>query len=276
MNSDLDKIFRGCLRSCTFIVTLIALLGFVHVVKEAWPALVSKDLWATWLSSQWLPREGQFGILAMVASSLAAAALGVAIAIPMSWCIAIAMIFYLTPKMKRVSALCLEIIASVPTVLLGLFGSVWFVPLWAGDNPGYGLGPAACVLSIMLIPQLSLASLEIIVLDLDGFRQTAATLAIRTHVFIRRVLWPAKRHSLFQVARMSAARALGETLALMMVTGNVIAWPQGFDTPIRTLNATIALEMPYAQDAHRGSLFFLGLVTLTLVWLCHGLSRKGR
>ncbi|WP_228008855.1 PstC family ABC transporter permease [Cyanobium sp. LEGE 06113] len=117
----------------------------------------------------------------------------------------------------------------------------------------------------MILPTISLL-MESALAELPAsYRQAAAALGLSPWASLRRVLLPAAAPGLASAVLLGSARAIGETMAVLMVSGNVVQLPGNLFAPVRTLTANIALELGYALDLHRSALFVGGLVLLVLV-----------
>ena len=101
----------------------------------------------------------------------------------------------------------------------------------------------------------------------DSWIQAAYALGLTRWAMIRRIAIPAAQAGLVNALLLQTARALGETMALLMVCGNIVALPDSLFKPVRTMSANIALEMAYAMDEHRAALFCSGLILMTMVLL---------
>jgi len=158
---------------------------------------------------------------------------------------------------------------------VGLFGLLYLIPvLGSWSPPGFGLLAASIVLSLLLIPHLTVAACEILRFELDELTLISKSLGLNLQTFIKRIIWPDRRGSLWRSAGLMSGRALGETLAIMMVAGNAIRIPNDLFDSVRTINSTLALEMPYARELHRSALFTLGLITFALILVLQRLFRR--
>ena len=162
----------------------------------------------------------------------------------------------------------LALLAGMPSVVIGLWGLVSLVPLMAAwQPPGTHLLTATLVLALMILPTVALTSASALrSLPADWLRGASA-LGLSRWGTILGVALPGARSAIFAGLLLATARAIGETLVVLMLAGNVVRMPTGLFEPVRTLTANIALEMAYAMDQHRGALFFSGLVLVALVSL---------
>ena len=159
----------------------------------------------------------------------------------------------------------LTLLAGIPSVVFGFWGLTVLVPLIARfEPPGASLLAASLILTIMILPTVALMSEAAINAVPESYARCSAALGLSKDATIRKVILPAAKSGIVAAVILATARALGETMAVLMVSGNVVQTPTSIFEPIRTLTANIALEMAYATQFHRSTLFVSGLV-LTFV-----------
>ncbi len=247
-------------------VLLLALV-LLFLVREAAPALSSPTL----ATSQWDPSAGRYGIAAMALASVLAMLGALVLAVPLGLGTAIHVRFQARPAVAALLKSALALLAGVPSVVFGLWGLTQLVPLIARlQAPGASLLAAACVLALMIVPTVALTSLAALEAVPAAWLQGAAALGLSRRAMITGVALPAARSGIRSGIALAAARALGETMAVLMVAGNVVQVPGSVFDPVRVVTANIALEMAYAVDRHRAALFASGLVlaavVLALTW----------
>ena len=247
-------------------VLLLALV-LLFLAREAAPVLGSASL----ASSRWEPSGGHFGIAAMALGSLLAMMGALVLAIPLGLGTAIHIRFQASPAVRAVLQPALALLAGVPSVVFGLWGLTQLVPLIAQvQAPGASLLAAMGVLALMVVPTVALTSLAALDAVPAPWLQGAAALGLSRRAVITGVALPAARGGIRSGIALAAARALGETMAVLMVADNVVQWPGSVFDPVRVVTANIALEMAYAVDHHRAALFASGLVlagaVLVLTW----------
>ncbi len=241
-------------------------LAVIFVVRESVPAFRSLGV-ATWATSgSWTPSAGEYNLLPMVAGTLLSSAGALLLAAPVA--LGCAVFAELPgPRWPRVLVRRLvEVLAGVPSVVYGLWGLVSIVPLIARwEPPGASLLAGALVLALMILPTLALLFGNALDQVPEGYRRGAAALGLGRWSTLWGVCLPAAWGGLLAAVVLAAARALGETMAVLMVCGNVVAVPTSVFDPVRTLTANIALEMAYAMELHRSALFVSGTVLLVVV-----------
>lgn len=256
---------------------LLLLLVLVFLLREAWPVLANSG-GRFFTDAGWYPLENRFGLLPMVWATLAAAFGALLLAAPLGLASAIFQQFYAPPALATGYRSILALLTGIPSVVYGLWGLTVLVPLIARwQPPGASLLAAILILALMILPTVALTSAAALRAVPSSLLQGAAALGLTRRAVILGVALPAARHGIFGGLLLAIARALGETMAVLMVAGNVVQNPASLLEPVRVLTANIALEMAYATDIHRASLFTSGLLltvlVLALAWLAARLTR---
>ncbi|MVA97876.1 phosphate ABC transporter permease subunit PstC [Nitratireductor sp. CAU 1489] len=232
------------------------------------PALSQAGLAAFVLGADWYPTAGEFGLVAMVAATLAVSAGALLVAGPLGILCAVYIRYYAGDLAGAAFRVVLMTLAAIPSVVYGLWGMTVLVPhIAAWQPPGTSLLAGVVVLSIMVLPTVA-------VLAEAGLRQLPSSLYLGSlalgcarHAAIKRIVLPSAKGPVAAACMLGLARALGETMAVLMVVGNAVAMPDSPFASVRTLPANIALEMAYAIDVHRSALFVSGLVLMAMVGL---------
>lgn len=258
-------------------LAVAVLLGLVLLllVREAWPVLGDGGWARFFVGEGWFPASGQFNLLVMLWATLAASAGALLIAVPLGVLSAVFSRFYapgwLVMPLRRVMAL----LAGIPSVVYGLWGLTVLVPLIAGwEPPGASLLSAILILALMVLPTVALTSEAALAAVPVSNLQGAAALGLSRKGIVLGVALPAARHGILIGALLAALRALGETMAVLMVAGNVVQMPSSLFDPVRVLTANIALEMPYATGEHRAALFASGFLLMVIVAILAWLANR--
>jgi phosphate transport system permease protein len=160
----------------------------------------------------------------------------------------------------------IELLAGIPSVVYGFWGLVNLVPLIARLHPpGPSLLAGILILTIMILPTIALMADAALANVPQQLLRGAAALGLPRWATIRGVVFPAAKSGLFTGVILETGRAVGETMAVLMVCGNVVRTPHSLFDPIRTLTANIALEMAFAEGDHRAALFVSGLILMGLI-----------
>lgn len=245
----------------------IAVLGIAaFVIAEASPALRSIGLWAPLADAQWQPASGAFGMAPMLAATLVIALGALLLAAPLGVGAAAFARMWAPRPLARVLRGAQILLAGLPSVVFGAWGLVVVVPAVAAwQPPGASVLAATLVLALMILPTIALAADAAIAGVPGDLVQGAAALGLRRGAVLRHVVLPMARRGIGAGLVLALGRAVGETMAVLMVAGNVVQWPTSVFAPVRTLTANIALEMGYASEAHRSVLFVGGLLLLAMV-----------
>lgn len=263
-----DRFWQIVLGSLAGMVAILLCLVLAFLVINAWPALANQGWQRFFLDSSWYPLENQFGLLPMLAASLMAALGAVMLATPLALASAIFINFYASTKVAKRYRQLLGLLAGIPSVVFGLWGLTELVPLIAHwQPPGASLCAAIIILALMILPTCALLSTAAIASLPAHLYSSALALGLSKNTSIVCILLPAARAGIYRSILLSMARALGETMAVLMVAGNVVQWPTHVFNSVRVLPANIALEMAYAGGVHRAGLFASGLLLMLLVLL---------
>ena len=260
-----DRALRRLLLVCASLAGVVLALIVCFVAVEALP-VVWRVGPVAFASGGWHPAEGHYDLSAMLAGTLLVAAGAVALAAPAGVLSAVFCGFYAPPRVGNAFRAVLGLLAGIPSVVYGLWGLVVLVPLVARlVPPGASLLTGILVLGLMVLPTVALASDAALQAVPVETLQGAHALGLSRWTIVRRVALPAARDGIWTGVLLQAGRALGETMAVLMVCGNVVQLPGSPFQPVRTLTANIALEMAYAMGDHRQALFTSGLLLLVLV-----------
>ena len=267
-----DRFVEHVLRMLAFssILTLLAITFFI--LREGAPLLFEVGL-GNFLSTDWRPMAGRYGIGAMLVGSIAVTAGALAVGVPLGIACAI-VLGEMSPRVVRlVLKPTIEILAGIPSVVYGFMGIVVVLP-WIREHlggPGASGLAGAAILGIMILPTIIAISLDALRAVPRSYREGSLAMGATQWQTIWRVVLPAARSGIVAGVILGVGRAVGETMAVVMVTGNAVQLPHSPLDPLRTLTANLALEMAYAAGDHRAALFataivlFLGIVVLNAV-----------
>lgn len=261
-----DQLLSWFLRSSAVVAGAIVLLILVFLVIEALPALQHVGLLRFFTDSSWHPAEGLYNLTPMLWGTLFAMAGSVLIATPLGILSAVFCHFYAPPAVAGAYRRLIELLAGIPSVVYGFWGLVVLVPMIGEIHPpGPSLLAGILILTIMILPTIALMADASLATVPQQYVRGAAALGLPRWATIRGVVFPAAKSGLFTGVILETGRAIGETMAILMVCGNVVQTPSSLFDPIRTLTANIALEMAYALGDHRAALFVSGLVLMAMI-----------
>jgi phosphate transport system permease protein len=263
---SIDELLCWILRGIAAIAGAIVLLIVVFLIVEAFPALHHVGLFRFFTDPSWHPAEGFYNLTPMLWGTLFAMTGSVLIATPLGILSAVFCHYYAPPAIARLYRRLIELLAGIPSVVYGFWGLVVLVPLIAEiQPPGPSLLAGILILTIMILPTIALMADASLANVPQQYIRGAAALGLPRWATIRGVVFPAAKSGLFTGVILEIGRAIGETMAILMVCGNVVQIPSSIFDPIRTLTANIALEMAYALGDHRAALFVSGLVLMAMI-----------
>ncbi len=264
--SRADRLLDVGLRATAVVTGLIVLLVAGFVAAGALPALRTVGPVAFMVDSSWHPTEGTFGLLPMVAGTVTVTLGAVLVATPLGVLSALFFAWYAPGWAARPYRRLVEVLAGVPSVVFGFWGLVVLVPLIASVRPpGASVLAGVVIVALMVLPTVALLSGSAIEAVPGELILGASALGLGTAATVRGVVLPAARSGILASVFLATARAIGETMAVLMICGNVVQVPTSAFDPERTLTANIALEMAYAMGEHRAALFVTGLALIALV-----------
>ena len=239
----------------------------IFIFLEGAPLIYFVGLKHFLASSHWAPTKGHFGILAMIVSSLLVTLGAMVIGVPLGLSCAIVLAEFSPNRLKLILKPAFELLAGIPSVVYGFLGVVWLVPLIRNylGGPGLSLLAAAIILGIMILPTVISISIDALSAVPDFYRQGSIALGATQWQTVRRVVLPAASSGIITAIILGMGRAVGETMAVIMVAGNALKMPTSVLEPVRTLTSNIALELGYAAGRHREALFATGIVLFVII-----------
>jgi phosphate transport system permease protein len=265
-------------------VAIVFLIGF-FTLKESIPAFRGIGPLNMLTEKVWRPGQESYGILAMIAGSGLVTLGSVLIGVPLALGCAVFLAEVAPRWMAGIVRPSVELLAGIPSVVYGLFGMVVLVPLIRGievpGNTGFGLFSASVVLAVMILPTIaSVAESALRSVPRSYYNGSLALGATRWET-IWRVNIPAARSGILSAVVLGLGRALGETIAMIMVIGNSVIMPKAltgnplsiFLSRARTLTGNIAVEISYATGVHESALFATGVVLFLLIMLVNTSAR---
>lgn len=291
-----ERIVKIPLLIAAFTAVFSVLLIAVFVFKEGSPVLFKYGLSAFLFGTTWNPTSQVYGLLPMIAGTFFVTSVAILLGAPMGVSVAVYLAEVAPSRIARIIVPAVELLAGIPSVIYGLFGMFairGFIgnlsrgPLsrWLPDNyqSGYSILAAAIVLAIMVLPTVINISLDALRAVPREYKEGSLALGVSHWQTIARVLVPAARSGIVTAVILGIGRALGETMAVIMVIGNTPLIPNlnwtGLFAPARSLTANIALEMGYAGPEHQQALFATGIVLFVIIFILNSITalliRKG-
>ena len=245
---------------------VILLLIALFILKEGLPAFSEIGFFDFLFGTVWRPGIDQYGILAMIAGSVAVTLVAMVMAVPLGIACAILLAEVAPNKIRRFLRPAVELLVGIPSVVYGLVGLVLLVPLISEiGGSGFSILTASIVLMVMVLPTIISISEDSIRAVPGAYKEGALALGATKWQTIKGVIIPAAKSGIGASIVLGMGRAIGETMAMIMVIGNSIAFPDSLLDAARTLTGNIALEINYATDTHRSALFATGVVLLIFI-----------
>ncbi len=264
--SNKDTVLVWILQASATIAGMVVMLISAFLVVEAFPVLTHVRLIRFFTDPSWHPAEGFYNLTPMLWGTLFAMTGSVVIATPLGILSAVFCHYYAPAVLARPYRRLIELLAGIPSVVYGFWGLVVLVPLIGEIHPpGPSLLAGILILTIMILPTIALMADASLANVPQQYVRGAAALGLPRWATIRGVVLPAAKSGLFTGVILETGRAIGETMAILMVCGNVVQTPSSLFDPIRTLTANIALEMAYALGDHRAALFVSGLLLMAMI-----------
>lgn len=246
-------------------IGILASITF-FIFREGAP-LVAKVGLANFFSTGWHPTSGQFGISLMIVGSVAVTAGALAFGVPLGLACAIVLAEMAPAAVRRLLKPAVELLAGIPSVVYGFMGIVAVLPFIRRHLGGPGASglAASVILGVMILPTIVAVSMDALQAVPRAFRDGSLALGATQWQTIRRVVLPGARSGIVAAVILAMGRAVGETMAVVMVAGNAVQLPRSPLAPLRTLTANLALEMGYASGDHRQALFATGVVLFLII-----------
>lgn len=267
-----EKIMRGVFFASASISVLAAAFICIYLFYNGTFALIKIGFWNFLSGTVWRPNIEIFGIFPMILGSIYVTLGAVVVGVPIGIFTAVFMAFYCPQKLYRPLKIATDILAGIPSVVYGFFGLVIIVPLVRDMGQVLGMGgngnsivTASLLLGIMILPTIisvTEASLRAVpALYYEG----AVALGASHEQSIFQIVLPAAKSGVLAGIVLGIGRAVGETMAVIMVAGNQARIPADIFQGVRTLTANVVIEMGYAADLHREALIATGVVLFSFI-----------
>lgn len=223
---------------------------------------------------QWIPSKGLFGIFPMIVSSFLVTIGALIVGIPLGLACTIFLSEWSPPLVSAVLRPAIQLLAAIPSVIYGFWGLIVLVPLVRTHlgGPGLSILSGALVLGIMILPTIISISEDSLKALPPTYKAGALALGATHWQTIWRVLIPAARSGIIASIILGMGRAIGETMAMIMILGNAVEMPSSLLDSARTLTTNIGIEMGYASGAHREALFATGVVLFVIIMLLNAMA----
>lgn len=252
----------------TAIVSIVAvalICGFLFA--NGIPAMKKIGFAEFLTGTKWKPTNGRYGIFPMILGSIYVTGGALLIGVPIGILMSVFMARFCPAKLYKILKPVVDLLAGIPSIVYGFFGLVVLVPFIREhfESRGQSILAAAILLGIMILPTIIGASEPAIRAVDQGFYEGALALGATHERSVFTVIVPAAKSGILAAVVLGVGRALGETMAVMMVVGNQPRVPDNILQGVRTMTTNIVMEMGYATDLHREALIATGVVLFVFI-----------
>jgi len=271
MQSFKEKLMQGIFFISAITSIIAVLLICLFLFANGIPAMKEIGFFNFIFGKEWSPSDvpALYGILPMILGSIYITAGAIIIGVPIGVLTAVYMAKFSSKRLYKLLKPSFELLAGIPSVVYGFFGIVIIVPLVRtvfGGN-GSSILSASILLGIMILPTVIGISESAIRSVPDSYYEGALALGASHERSVFFAVLPAAKSGVLAAVVLGIGRAIGETMAVIMVAGNQARMPAGLLKGARTLTANIVIEMGYAADLHRGALIATGVVLFVFILL---------
>ncbi len=275
-----EKIIEKLILISAAVATISVALITVFIFQSGLPVLADYGVFHFIFGTTWSPTNGSYGILPLIFGTLWVTIGALVIGIPTGLACAVFLSEILPRKWAKAFRSAIELLAGIPSVVYGFFGLVvivpairtYILPIYKIFNPeasatGFSILAGAIILAIMILPTIVSISENSISAVPKEFKEASLALGAGKMETIVKVLIPAARSGILSSIILGMGRAIGETMAVLLITGNMAKIPGSIMDPVATLTGTIAMEMGYASPTHQQALFAVGIILFIIIML---------
>lgn len=264
--------------ACVSIVAVAAICIFMFI--NGFPAMKEIGFGNFLLGTEWRPGQNLFGIFPMIIGSIYVTAGAIIFGVPIGILCAVFMAHYCPKRFYIILKPAIDLLAGIPSIVYGFFGLVLIVPamqrLFPGTG-GKGILTASILLGIMILPTIIEVTESSLRAVPEAYYEGSLALGATKERTIFRSVMVAAKSGVTSGVILGVGRAIGETMAVIMVAGNQAMLPESILSGVRTLTANIVLEMSYAADLHREALIATAVVLfvfILIINLCFSLIKR--
>ncbi len=262
-----EQIMQGVFLICACVSILAVVLICLFLFANGIPAMHKIGVFDFFLGRTWKPTNNRFGIFPMIVGSIYVTAGACFVGVPLGILSAVFLARFCPPKLYKGIKPAIDLLAGIPSVIYGFFGLVVIVPFTRtvfGGN-GSSILTASILLGIMILPTIIGVSESAIRAVPNSYYEGALALGASHERSVFFAVLPAAKSGILAGIVLGVGRAIGETMAVIMVAGNQARMPAGILKGVRTLTANIVIEMGYAADLHREALIATAVVLFVFI-----------
>lgn len=272
----LEKIVERVFLVSALISILFVSIITIFVFVKGGPAIMKIGLFNFLLGTEWSPEIDVYGILPMIIATIVTALGAIIIGIPIGVLTAVFLAEVAPKKVANIIRPAVELLAGIPSVVYGFFGLVVIVPiidrLWGGG--GNSLLAATIILAIMILPIVISISENSIRAVPKEYKEGSLAMGATHMQTIFKVILPAAKSGIITSIILGVGRAIGETMAVILVAGNTPLIPTSILDRVRPMTSNIALEMSYAFGLHQEALFATGVILFIFIMILNVLLSR--
>lgn len=267
MRNIKEQIMKYCFLICACVsvaaVAAICLFIFVNGI----PAIGKIGVFKFLLGTEWSPSKGIYGILPMIIGSIYVTAGAAVVGVPIGILTAVFMVYYCPAPIYKIVKPAIDLLAGIPSIVYGFFGLVVIVPVIQDllGTSGKGVLTASILLGLMILPTIISTAESSLRAAPDMYYEGALALGATKERSIFGAVFPAAKSGILSGVILGIGRAIGETMAVVIVAGNQAVIPKSLTDGVRTLTANIVLEMAYAAELHREALIATAVVLFVFI-----------
>ncbi len=267
-----EKFMQGVFfaAACTSVLAVLLICGFLFA--NGIPAMNEIGIVQFLTGTDWRPNNDIYGIFPMILGSIYVTAGAILVGVPVGVLTSVFMAEYCPKKIYRPLKMATELLAGIPSVVYGFFGLVVLVPIMRdfGRSMGYNtdgksMATASLLLGMMILPTVIGVTEAALRQVPRSYYEGSVALGATHERTIFKIILPAAKSGVMAGVVLGIGRAIGETMAVIMVAGNQARIPDGIFQGVRTMTANIVIEMGYASGLHREALIATGVVLFTFI-----------
>ena len=281
-----EKVIEKIILICAAVSIAAVALITIFIFSSGFPVLKSYGLFNFIFGTDWSPTGGAYGILPLIIGTLGVTLGALIIGIPTGLGCAVFLAEMVQKRPARLFKAAIELLAGIPSVVYGFFGLAvivpaireYILPFVQKFNPdastsGFSILAGAIILAIMILPTIvSISENAISAVPLE-FREASLALGADKRETITKIILPAAKSGIFSSIILAMGRAIGETMAVLLITGNMVQIPTSPLDSAATLTGTIAMEMSYAAPEHQSALFAIGIVLFVIIVILNAIAQ---
>ena len=270
----LHILFAVC--ACVSILAVITIC--VYLFASGIPAIAEIGVGDFLFGTKWKPSSGYFGILPMIVGSILVTGIAMLIGVPLGVLCAVFMSHYCPKSLYRFVKPAVNLLAGIPSIVYGFFGLVVIVPMMKDlTGSGKSILTAGILLGIMILPTVIKTSESALNAVPESYYEGSLALGATHERSVFFASLPAAKSGILAAIILGAGRAIGETMAVVMVAGNQTKLPDSITDGVRTLTSNIVIEMGYASGLHREALIATAVVLfvfILIINLCFSVLKR--